>query len=535
MDSGPQLFELQLDDDGETGVKYVSIVDDPAIGENFVALKNQRTRPVVLENNGADQQLAVGPLIIPGQQIFRSDAEIGEYFVRFNAETIRKVRDKFFAENNGGNINLNHGKRVANARVVEAWIIEDSQKDKAAALGYDLPKGTLMVGVKVDDKAAWAAIKNKEYVGFSLEGFFNYERVVQEIKNQRHESTGEVEEADKELIRNFFSHMSNILSKLGLKVGGLNRKADKMARQKVRHKSVQMMAGVHRISRPEVLGEEYGDPVTLVITPEGIAGVLNPSTGQVDALPDGAYLMDDGSELVVVDGMVARPEGEEMGDKEEKREEMQRQRMNEDAAPTPDYRLDSGYDIFRDGPDGALYFLDPAGNRAELPNGTYDLADGRQLEVVEGHMYNIIDPNAAPDEPAAAPPQPQPAAGQPAPREVAPNGDLVPTPDAVGEPAAIAASRQPQDRQLFALDKKVERLAAVVSDLAEVTEKVLNTPAGAQFFHTAAEPNKSVAPSMSEYLGLKTEAKTPRQKNLERLRQEREAKKAQNRKQRVGA
>ena len=74
--------------------------------------------------------------------------------------------------------------------VFESWIVEDPKTDKANTVyGYDVPKGTWMVKMKVEDKETWKRIKNGELKGFSVEGSFSdmeeieYRRKYEKIRN----------------------------------------------------------------------------------------------------------------------------------------------------------------------------------------------------------------------------------------------------------------------------------------------------------------------------------------------------------------
>jgi hypothetical protein len=57
--------------------------------------------------------------------------------------------------------------------VVESWIVEDEDKDKSRVYGLDMPVGTWMVSMKVDDESIWTEqVKNDKVFGFSIEGSF---------------------------------------------------------------------------------------------------------------------------------------------------------------------------------------------------------------------------------------------------------------------------------------------------------------------------------------------------------------------------
>jgi hypothetical protein len=56
--------------------------------------------------------------------------------------------------------------------VVESWIIDDSKSDKSRFYGFDLPKGTWMISMKVNNQEVWADVKEGKVKGFSIEGYF---------------------------------------------------------------------------------------------------------------------------------------------------------------------------------------------------------------------------------------------------------------------------------------------------------------------------------------------------------------------------
>jgi hypothetical protein len=66
--------------------------------------------------------------------------------------------------------------------VVESWIIEDEKQDKSAKYGFNLPKGTWMISMKVNNDEIWKKVKDGEVKGFSIEGHFvdQYEMSLQQ-------------------------------------------------------------------------------------------------------------------------------------------------------------------------------------------------------------------------------------------------------------------------------------------------------------------------------------------------------------------
>ena len=122
-----------------------------------------------------EKQIVVGPAMIPGMIIPRKHDDGSRYEVRFSEETIREIAMKYMKEARTNMTNNDHetGKR-AGAYVFESWIVEDPETDKAKTIyGYDVPKGTWMIAMKVDDKKTWKRIKAGELKGFSVEGAFS--------------------------------------------------------------------------------------------------------------------------------------------------------------------------------------------------------------------------------------------------------------------------------------------------------------------------------------------------------------------------
>lgn len=120
-----------------------------------------------------EKRIVTGPAMIPFMMIPRRD-ELGNIFhVYFSDETIKKIAQKFLQEKHLHNTDINHNNVVVEDNtLLESWIVEDPEKDKAAVMGYDVPKGTWMVSYKINDDATWQQIKSGALTGFSIAGDF---------------------------------------------------------------------------------------------------------------------------------------------------------------------------------------------------------------------------------------------------------------------------------------------------------------------------------------------------------------------------
>ena len=91
----------------------------------------------------------------------------------FSKETIAKTAEAFFRNNNQNNATLEHAEVLDNMTVFESWIVEDPEFDKSKKYGLEVPAGTWMVSMKVDDKDVWDNyVKDNKVFGFSIEGKF---------------------------------------------------------------------------------------------------------------------------------------------------------------------------------------------------------------------------------------------------------------------------------------------------------------------------------------------------------------------------
>lgn len=135
-----------------------------------VELWRQETRMFANE----DEQIVVGPAMIPDMDIPRKDQETGEtYFVRFSKDVIAKIAEKFMKELRNDQTNIDHKDNEAGSYVMETWIVEDPAHDKInSKYGFNLPEGTWAIKMRVEDKNTWKMIKEGKLNGFSIEGSF---------------------------------------------------------------------------------------------------------------------------------------------------------------------------------------------------------------------------------------------------------------------------------------------------------------------------------------------------------------------------
>lgn len=165
-----RIVELILDEDNEaTGIDAISIVESPAIEEDFIALNNQE---INLAEVSKEKKILMGALLIPNKPIYRRNGE-DEYYIYFSKDTVLKASQMYLMKGNQSNATLEHQYEVNGLTLVESWIVEDEVHDKSRKYGMKVPIGTWMGTVKVNNDTLWQEfVKTGKVKGFSIEGYF---------------------------------------------------------------------------------------------------------------------------------------------------------------------------------------------------------------------------------------------------------------------------------------------------------------------------------------------------------------------------
>lgn len=210
------IIELFIDEDNDfAGIEAISIVEYPAIEEDFIALKEQQ---IQLAEVDSEKRILMGAALIPDRKIFRKSGD-KEYFIYFSKDTVRKASELFLSKGKQNNSTLEHDVELKGLSVVESWIIEDEQKDKSAKYNLNLPVGTWMVSVKVNNDKIWEEfVKEGKVKGFSIEGFFT-----DKLDERPRESVREeVDSEEFEALAKLFELEDIVLSQWGVELETYN-------------------------------------------------------------------------------------------------------------------------------------------------------------------------------------------------------------------------------------------------------------------------------------------------------------------------
>ena len=166
-----ELIISEEEKEEQDGVFAISLVEDPAIDEFWIAL-NKQQKELEFAKVDEDKRLLIAPALIPNKQIFRLDDDGSDYYVYFSKDTIKKCSELYMKRNHLQSATLEHETEIEGLCVVESWVKEFTI-DKSVKYGFEhCPVGTWFVTMRVDNDEIWNKVKEGEILGFSIEGFF---------------------------------------------------------------------------------------------------------------------------------------------------------------------------------------------------------------------------------------------------------------------------------------------------------------------------------------------------------------------------
>ena len=348
---GIPVYDAIISDE-ETGMFRISLVDDPAVMSNFQAFDAHK-KPMMYAIQDEEKRLVRGCIMRSDFPIYRRDEKMGEYYVIYKAEEIRKMAEKYLLEGRQNDVNLMHqeGSDVDGVQMVQYFIKGDGiQVD-----GFDdCADGSLFGEFHVVNDDIWAEIKAGTYKGFSLEGVFDL--VPEQNKDEIQEIVDLLDGAFKRIFK-----PNTFMSKLSKFKAALAKMLQEFG-------NVTTDKGVISWDGDEDL--KAGDSV-----------YVEDSEGNRTPAPDGDYKTDDNKVIVVVEGKVS-----EIKDAEAE--------IESDFIETDKGKLewDNEDEDLKAG--DAVYITDEEGNRNPAPDGDYTTEDGKVIKVSDGKVTEIVDPKA---------------------------------------------------------------------------------------------------------------------------------------------
>ncbi|RKR82655.1 putative serine protease XkdF [Mucilaginibacter gracilis] len=163
------LIELTVDEATDAFVSAIALVENPAIESDFLAF-NKVEKFAMNE----DKQILIGAAMTPDKPIFRTSPK-GDYYCIFSKDTIQKIQQIFFKKGLIQSLNIDHNAKqpCLDSYIFQSYITDETMGVSAPNQLGELPDGTWIIGVKIDNAELWKQVKEGKVKGFSVEGIFS--------------------------------------------------------------------------------------------------------------------------------------------------------------------------------------------------------------------------------------------------------------------------------------------------------------------------------------------------------------------------
>lgn len=164
------IYLIQITDDltDDNGLKFVSLVDAPAIEENFLAFSKTEVLKYAIDE---ERRIVTGPAIIVDKPIIRKiDGQM--CYTVFDRENTLKAMKKWARMGLHNSVNLQHSEETQSVFLLESYMINRERGINPPKEWPELTDGSVMMSYMVDDEKIWESVKAGEFNGFSVEGKF---------------------------------------------------------------------------------------------------------------------------------------------------------------------------------------------------------------------------------------------------------------------------------------------------------------------------------------------------------------------------
>jgi hypothetical protein len=180
------VYKLDINEfDEETGIDFVSLVENAAIQKDFLAFSET---PIKFAIQDEEKRIVTGAAMIADLPIYRRDDIRGEYYVVFDKESIFKIAKKWARSNQYNSVNAHHKTPIMNGvSLFESYII-DRERGVMPPIGFEeVADGSWFVSYLIDNDEVWSKVKSGEFKGFSVEGVFDFpedqeEQLIEQMK-----------------------------------------------------------------------------------------------------------------------------------------------------------------------------------------------------------------------------------------------------------------------------------------------------------------------------------------------------------------
>ena len=163
-----------------SGIKKMSLVEQPAVESDFIAFEKQQEEIKFAYDE--QQHIVFGCALRADFPIYRYSERLGEYYVTFSAQTIKELYERFMKEGHKS-VNLQHETDTEGVYLIQSFL-KDKNKGINPSGFESITDGSWFVAYKIENEQVWEKVKNGEFNGFSVEGFFDLQKTEEEFSKK---------------------------------------------------------------------------------------------------------------------------------------------------------------------------------------------------------------------------------------------------------------------------------------------------------------------------------------------------------------
>lgn len=195
---GKPIYKAALtEDQDETGMYFISLVDDPAVECDFLAFDKVQNLNFKVENE--EKRIVTGLVMPADRPILRQDYN-GLYYILYDKDTIIAMAERFLAMGLANNVDTQHNFEVEDGVFLREMYIKDSERGISPKGFEDVEEGSLFATYHITNDEVWNKVKAGEFKGYSLAGVFKEEEftgVIDDISEEEFNEMMEMIEAIK--------------------------------------------------------------------------------------------------------------------------------------------------------------------------------------------------------------------------------------------------------------------------------------------------------------------------------------------------
>lgn len=170
---GKPIYKAALtEDQDETGMYFISLVDDPAVECDFLAFDKVQNLNFKVENE--EKRIVTGLVMPADRPILRQDFD-GLYYILYDKDTIIAMAERFLAMGLANNVDTMHNFEVEDGVFLREMYIKDSERGISPKGFEDIEEGSLFATYHILNDEVWDKVKKGEFKGYSLAGIFKEE------------------------------------------------------------------------------------------------------------------------------------------------------------------------------------------------------------------------------------------------------------------------------------------------------------------------------------------------------------------------